>query len=273
MCSLSHVLRNYAWHPDCIRQWLWVSKGRTHNGGTWWQRMEHAVKMVFVAVLFGSSVLIHCRQGKHRSGATGCFMFCLLTGCDFTMAMNTYRGRNQRVQGHDLRCVRRCWDENHMASALDHFRGQQWVRNMIGNILHKIFAPPVPSPLPRDRSRSRGRSQEVQAKRMPRPAAAQAKRMPIRLVPTSAPVPSAPVRPSTAPDEVGRDLVLDASRAADEVGRDRTPSPPAGHRLAWTCEACGNLNLRNSLHCSRPGCDGRMPQRLRAGDWECHQAQ
>ena len=34
--SLSHVLRNYAWHRDCIRQWLWVSKGRLHNGGTWW---------------------------------------------------------------------------------------------------------------------------------------------------------------------------------------------------------------------------------------------
>ena len=62
---------NYAWHPNCIRQWLWVSKGRRHKGSAWLQRMEHAVKMVFIAVLFGSSVLIHCRQGKHRSGATG----------------------------------------------------------------------------------------------------------------------------------------------------------------------------------------------------------
>ena len=43
---------NYAWHPNCIRQWLWVSKGRRHNGGTWLQRMEHAIKMVFIAVLF-----------------------------------------------------------------------------------------------------------------------------------------------------------------------------------------------------------------------------
>ena len=125
-CSLSHVLRNYAWHPDCIRQWLWVSKGRQHNGGTWLQRMEHAVKMVFIAVLFGSSVLIHCRQGKHRSGATGCFMFCLLTGVDFNSAMKAYRGPNQRLRDLDMRIVRRCWDENHTASALDYFRGQQW---------------------------------------------------------------------------------------------------------------------------------------------------
>ena len=61
----------HPWHPNCIRQWLWVSKGRRHDGITWVQRMDHAIKMVFIAVLFGSSVLIHCRQGKHRSGATG----------------------------------------------------------------------------------------------------------------------------------------------------------------------------------------------------------
>ena len=48
--------------------------------------------------------------------------------------------------------MRRCWE------ALDHFRMQQWVRNMIGNILHKIFAPPVRSPLLRDRSWSCSRS-------------------------------------------------------------------------------------------------------------------
>ena len=29
------------------------------------------IKMVLIAVLFGPSVLIHCRQGKHRSGAFG----------------------------------------------------------------------------------------------------------------------------------------------------------------------------------------------------------
>ena len=153
--SLSHVLRNYAWHRDCIRLWLWISRGRRQSAaGTWWHRMDNAIKMVLIAVLFGPSVLIHCRQGKHRSGAIGCFMFCLLTGCDFNMAMNAYRTRNRRLEGWDVRLVRRCWGENNMDEALHYFRRQQWVRNMIGNIQHKIFARPVPCPLPRDRSRS-----------------------------------------------------------------------------------------------------------------------
>ena len=70
------------------------------------------------------SVLIHCRQGKHRSGAIGCFMFCLLTGCDFNMAMNAYRTRNRRLEGWDVRLVRRCWGENNMDEALHYFRRQ-----------------------------------------------------------------------------------------------------------------------------------------------------
>ena len=101
--------------------------------------------------------------------------------------------------------------------------------------------PPRPIPAPRP----------PQPKSMPRPM-----RM-LRPTPKSRLVPSPPS--------------ADASRAADEVGRERTPSPPAGSRLAWTCEACGNLNLRTSHHCSRTGCNGRLPHRLRAGDWECHQ--
>ena len=280
--SLSHVLRNYAWHRDCVRQWLWISRGRRQSAaGTWWHRMENAIKMVLIAVLFGPSVLIHCRQGKHRSGAIGCFMFCLLTGCDFNMAMNAYRTRNRRLQARDMRLVRRCWGENNMDEALHYFRRQQWVRNMIGNIQHKICARPVPCPLPRDRSRSPRRSLQPTSKRMP-------KRMPLPLPkrrPTPKPQPKphakAPAsegRPRAADEVAGAESAAvpspsstDAARAADEVGRDRTPSPPAGHRMAWTCEACGNLNLRQSLHCSRTGCDGRQPQRLQAGDWECHQ--
>ena len=279
---LSHVPRNYAWHPDCIRQWLWISwTRRTTAGGTWWHRMENAIKMVLIAVLFGPSVLIHCRQGKHRSGAFGCFMFCLLTGCNFKAAMNAYRTRNRRLVARDVRLVKDCWRENGFDEALHYFRGQQWVRDMIGNVQHKIFAHPVPSPLPRDRPRSPRRPT---SKRMPKqmPKAVPSKRMA-----TPKPMPKPKAKPHAkapegrprAADEVagaGSSTVptpssTDAARAADEVARDRTPPPPAGRRLAWTCEACGNLNLRQSLHCSRVGCDGRLPQRLQAGDWECHQ--
>ena len=259
-------LRTYAWHPNCIRQWLFVRKGGRHEGGTWLQRMEHAVRMTLIAVLFGASVLIHCRQGKHRSGATGCFMFCLLTGCDFDDALRAYRSRNSRVRGHDVHIALDIWRRNNMGAALGQFRGQEWVRSMIGNILHKTFASPVPRPLSDDRSRS------PQAKRRPkrrlrptpkiRPASSSGDAAPLRQDEGESTVPPPPS------DDVSR---AEQARAEAEVARERTPSPPAERSLAWTCEACGNLNLRTSLHCSRAGCEGRLPQRLQEGDWECMQ--
>ena len=38
--------------------------------------MMTAVRLVMVALMFGQNVLLHCRQGKHRSG-----VFCLPDAC------------------------------------------------------------------------------------------------------------------------------------------------------------------------------------------------
>ena len=59
--------------------------------------------------------------------------------CTFTVAENAYRSRNQRLGDHNMHHVHRCWKES-MAVALKHFRGQEWVCNMIGNIQYKVFA-------------------------------------------------------------------------------------------------------------------------------------
>ena len=69
------------------------------------QRMEHAIKMTLIADLSGGSILIHCRQGKRRRGALGCFVCMLLCGCSSDVALRTYRDRNRRLQGHDMRLV------------------------------------------------------------------------------------------------------------------------------------------------------------------------
>ena len=67
--------------------------------------MEHAANMTLIAVLSGSSILIHCRQGKRRNRAFGCFMYVLLCGCSTDEALWTCKDRNRRLQGHDVRLV------------------------------------------------------------------------------------------------------------------------------------------------------------------------
>ena len=39
------------------------------DGVAWENRMITAVKLVLVALMFGEGVLLHCRQGRHCSGA------------------------------------------------------------------------------------------------------------------------------------------------------------------------------------------------------------
>jgi hypothetical protein len=38
------------------------------NGVTWLERMCTVVRLVLNALALGQNVLVHCRQGKHRSG-------------------------------------------------------------------------------------------------------------------------------------------------------------------------------------------------------------
>ena len=293
--------RNYAWNAKCIRRWLFITSDRRVEGDTWWRRMEHAIKMTFVALLFGASILVHCAQGKHRSGAFGCFMFCLLCDCSLDQSLSAYRTRNRRIAaGHDIKRVRDIWRKNGLQAALEYFRGQQWVLNMIGNIMYKIFEPTVRSPLTR----------AAQPKWRP---LAQPKRRPLAQsaeppVPPPLPESDAPhpkrrrvaLRPSpkwaaassassdaTWADTSDEVVVVDAdtqsavhrpmsdirrsalARAMADVLVDRTPSPTRARRLAWQCEACGNLNNRTSHHCSQAGCKGKLPQRMQQGDWEC----
>ena len=235
------------------------------------------MKLVFVAVLYGASVLIHCRQGKHRSGLCGCFMFCLLTGCSFTDSLRAYRSRNRRVQGRDIGIVQRMWEENRMPWALQHFQSQQWVLNMIGNIIYKIFSVPRPLSHAQPKRRPLGDANARAARsrsRQPQP-----KRMPCARVATSSDADAsaelavidadAERASSTVPQSVV--LRRAQARADAEVLPHQSPSPTRGHRLAWTCETCGNLNNRTSHYCSRAGCRGRLPHRLQEGDWACVQ--
>ena len=59
---------DYPW-PEAIRRfWLNLNYKGTMGGVTWQNRLLSAVQMIIMALSLGGDVLIHCRQGKHRSG-------------------------------------------------------------------------------------------------------------------------------------------------------------------------------------------------------------
>ena len=49
--------------------------------------MITAAKLVLAVLLFGESVLLHCRQGKHRSGGFCILILALLRGTDIDSAL------------------------------------------------------------------------------------------------------------------------------------------------------------------------------------------
>ena len=78
---------NYDWHPWCLRVWLDVGHRDVFDDLDWPKRMMTAVMLVMSALMFGQKVLLHCRQGKHRSGAFCVLMLALLWECSVKAAL------------------------------------------------------------------------------------------------------------------------------------------------------------------------------------------
>ena len=83
--NCSHI--NYDWHPWCPRFWLNLGYRGVFDDLDWHERMMTAVKIVMLALMFGQEVLLHCRQGKHCSGAVCILILALLRECTVEMAL------------------------------------------------------------------------------------------------------------------------------------------------------------------------------------------
>ncbi len=60
------------------------------------------------AIQDGYSVLIHCRAGKHRSGAFASLLLALILGKDMEGAMDMYFGERGLAQAGRARCRSAC---------------------------------------------------------------------------------------------------------------------------------------------------------------------
>jgi hypothetical protein len=60
-----------------------------------------SVQMALVALMMGYDVLVHCKAGKHRSGAVVVLLLALLMGTDLDTALHTYFDRHGDLSRHD----------------------------------------------------------------------------------------------------------------------------------------------------------------------------
>ena len=131
---------NYAWHSSCARFWLNVGYRGILEDRNWAERMMTAVKIVLLAIMFGQNVLIHCRHGKHRSGAFCVLIFALLWECSVIAALRFYWSCRPDLRDRDWRVLNEILFHNHNFDELvEWVREQSWFPKARGNILNRLW--------------------------------------------------------------------------------------------------------------------------------------
>ena len=72
--------QDYKWHPWCLRFWANINHKGVMNHVTHEHRMGVVVWLILTAMMMGEDVLVHCRQGKHRSGCVIMIIMMILGG-------------------------------------------------------------------------------------------------------------------------------------------------------------------------------------------------
>ena len=69
---------DYKWHEFCARYWMNLNFQKKLDGVSWEQRLFVVVWCALTALALGQDVLVHCRQGKHRSGVVVMMLMTIL---------------------------------------------------------------------------------------------------------------------------------------------------------------------------------------------------
>ena len=82
-CHVAYVINasnrgDYSWHEFCVRFWLHLNYKNELDGVTWERRLFVTVWFALTALALGEDVLVHCRQGRHRSGIVVMLLMSIL---------------------------------------------------------------------------------------------------------------------------------------------------------------------------------------------------
>ena len=87
---------DFKWHPWCLRFWANINFKGVLNHVTHEQRMGVVVWLILTAMMMGEDVLVHCRQGKHRS-AVVCLLIMLIIGSAQTEELVSLRWATELI--------------------------------------------------------------------------------------------------------------------------------------------------------------------------------
>ena len=135
--------KSYPWHPFCVRFWLNPGYQNAFRSVSWEDRMITAVKLVLAALMFGESALLHCRQGKHRSGAFCVLILALLRGTEIASALAFYWSRRPDLEARDWRKVENILVQKNYQRLLVMMRKEAWCDKALNNILNRTWSEQV----------------------------------------------------------------------------------------------------------------------------------
>ena len=219
--------------------------------------LQRPVKKVTRAMLEERDTLVHCKQGKHRSGSFLVFVFGLLEvdkSADFLI--NRYLVKDPLLQPYDRGCVFRVWKEGGLRPLLASARQDPEVRRMVAEIHARMDGV----------KESRSQGVEASGRGTKRPSEAQQS-------------PQERKRPS--PQERKRPQLIPAAKVEGSPGSagssqrqdvevSAAPQPTMDHYKHkpgdWKCPECGNWNFADRRTCNFNACPLAYWKR---GDWTC----
>ena len=253
---------NYMWHDWCVRYWMNLNFRGTLDGVTWESRLSTVVWLVLTALALGEDVLVHCRQGKHRSGVLAMFLMGILSSVPaldvYDDMLDRYFQRNRKLQVRDRARISSIWDNGDFTSQVVSYRGKPWVAAILARMLYVrqrpcniFFSGTLLQMLPGathrqartpDRRSRTPQHKHIPAKRMPKPRA--------RPPPSSSPPAerSAAGLPRRLPSSVAS--TASGAKAAGSMASTTSSAKAAGHRcrppsnVPWPCDVCHKMPWR-----------------------------
>ena len=91
--------------------------------------------LVLAALMFGEHVLLHCRQGRHRSGAFCALILALLRGTGIDAALEFYFANRSDLRNRDWYIMRSISDRMTYPQVVATLQLQDWCQKSLHNIL------------------------------------------------------------------------------------------------------------------------------------------
>ena len=265
--------QDYEARDPSKRFWLNIGFGGHHipesegSSFSWKRRMARAVELCLAVLVATGTVLVHCRQGKHRSGAFASVVLAMFLDLPLDEAVEMYFQNRPLPLNRDQNIVWKIINNRGIREWLDGFRRHFHISALFEEAIEK-------------KRKKTSEAARVQAKKMPKkgsecsgvPRRSEVPPMPLqrKSAPALPPTSSSEAPPWTAADRWREDVEDEEEDEdwwedveAEEVRDARLPEDGA-----WECPECASMNLRSTMRCPC-GCLRPLVQDWRDGDWFC----